>query len=393
MIPFKNKKDLESIIKNYVSGKATAEEIKFIEAYYQYLGKGSDILAEKTKEELDALATENYKTIQAKITQSKTKRKIIPLYRYAAAAVVLISLSIGAFYTITVNNKKTLVATKELAKKNDVLPGVDKAILTLADGSRIVLDNHTSGNISEKAGVTISKTGDGQLLYKINAKSDIKSAAIAYNTIETPKGGQYQVILPDGTKVWLNAASSLKYPEIFAGNERKVELTGEAYFEVAKNKALPFRVMSKNQEIEVLGTHFNVNTYMDDKSIKTTLLEGSIKISNQKSVKILKPGEQAVIQNYGLAAINILANVDTDDETAWKNGQFRFNNANLKTILNQLERWYDIKIDYSTVPEKRYNGMVPRKAKLSEVLSMLELTGNISFEILEGRKLKVYTKK
>ncbi|RZL36239.1 MAG: FecR family protein [Pedobacter sp.] len=388
MTSFNNKKELNKIIENYVSGKATPEEIKFIEAYYQHLDQGENIL-KPDEEELITMADENFRAIKHNIANSNSKTKANPFYYYVAAAIILIAFGFGIFYNN--NGKKAIVAQQDLTKKIDVLPGGDKAILTLADGSKIVLDQKANGNISSHAGVTISKTDDGQLIYKVDASSK-KSSIIAFNTIETPKGGQYQVILPDGTKVWLNAASSLKYPEAFIGNERKVELTGEAYFEVAKNKNLPFRVLSKNQEIEVLGTHFNVNNYMDDKTAKTTLLEGSINISNSKSKKTLKAGEQAVIKDYGLAAIQVLIDVDTDGETAWKNGQFRFNNAGLKTILNQLERWYDIKIDYTTVPEKRYNGMVPRKAKLSEVLNMLELTGNISFEIKEGRQLKVYTK-
>lgn len=388
MTSLNNKKELNRIIENYVSGKATPEEIDFIEAYYQYLEQGENTL-KSDDENLTIMADENFKAIKHNISDHKSKIKANPFYYYVAAAIILIAFGFGVFYNN--NDRKEIVAQQDLTKRIDVLPGTDKAILTLADGSKIVLDDKTNGDISQHAGVTISKTDDGQLIYKVDASSK-NSSAIAFNTIETPKGGQYQIILPDGTKVWLNAASSLKYPEAFIGSERKVELTGEAYFEVAKNKNLPFRVMSKNQEIEVLGTHFNVNNYMDDKAAKTTLLEGSIIISNSKSKKVLKAGEQAIIKNYGMAEIEVLSNVDADDETAWKNGQFRFNNAGLKTILNQLERWYDIKIDYSTVPEKRYNGMVPRKAKLSEVLKMLELTGNISFEIKEGRQLKVYTK-
>lgn len=387
MTSFNNKKELNRIIENYVSGKATPQEIEFIEAYYQHLEKGENVV-QGNADELSALAEEGFKAVKHNIANSKTKSKLNPFYYYTAAAIILIAFGIGVFYN-TSDRKKILVA-QEITKKIDVLPGGDKAILTLADGSKIILDDRANGDINKHAGVTIAKTVDGQLIYKVDVSS--KTSSISFNTIETPKGGQYQVILPDGTKVWLNAASSLKYPEAFVGKERSVELTGEAYFEVAKNKNLPFRVISKNQEIEVLGTHFNVNSYMDDMTIKTTLIEGSINISNSKSKKTLKAGEQAVIKDYGLAAIQVLTNVDTDDETAWKNGQFRFNNAGLKTILNQLERWYDIKIDYNKLPEKRYNGMVPRKAKLSEVLNMLELTGNISFEILEGKKLKVYTK-
>lgn len=383
-----NEKELQKIIERYVSGKATAEEILFVEEYYSYLSKNENILDSVGHAELDALEESNFKAIQSRISTSK-KLKVVPFFRYAAAAIILLLIS-GTLY-FALNSKKNSEATN-LSKANtlDVLPGTDRAILTLSDGSKVVLDNETASNISNHEGLKISKTKNGQLIYTILNQGDlINKKAIAYNTIQTPKGGQYQIILPDGTKVWLNAASSLKYPEVFAGNERKVELTGEAYFEVAKNKAMPFHVKNESQDVEVLGTHFNINSYMDEKTIKTTLLEGSVKVSNNKSFKILKPGEQSVAGTSENSNIQLVRNVDTDDETAWKNGLFQFSNEGLKTILNQLERWYDIKIDYSSIPDKRYNGMVPRKAKLSEVLKMLELTGNIKFEIVEGRQLKV----
>lgn len=391
MNPYNNQKDLHRIIEKYVAGKATAEEIQFVEAYYDYLEKGENILDHSTANELLLLEEENFQLIQAHIAQGKqVKKRSIRFYRYAAVAAMLMVVAGGVLYFSSRNELKiNPVVAKN--KSLDVLPGVDKAVLTLSDGSKVILDDHNNENIIEKSGLTISKTKDGQLIYKVSNVAP-KGGPIAYNTIETANGNQYQILLPDGTKVWLNAASSLKYPEVFMGSERKVTLTGEAYFEVAKNKQMPFRVESKNQTVEVLGTHFNINSYMDDHAIKTTLLEGSVKVSNANFAKILKPGEQAVIKNEGLGAINILNNIDTDDETAWKNGQFRFNNASLKSILNQLERWYDVKIDYTSVPEKRYNGMVPRKSKLSEVLNMLELTGNISFEIAENKHLKVFSK-
>lgn len=397
MNPYHHKKDLENMIKRYVAGEATPEEIKFIEAYYQYLEKGENILDHSSEIDVLRLEEENFQSIKASIAQSKTNRRISPVYRYAAAAAIIVILGFGVLY-FSKNKQldtKNLLATND--KALDVLPGVDKAVLTLADGSKVVLDNNSNENIIEKSGLTISKTKDGQLIYKVSNGVQ-KGNTVAYNTIETAKGNQYQVLLPDGTKVWLNAASSLKYPEVFTGKERRVVLTGEAYFEVAKDKTRPFFVRTvsspkdnRGQDVEVLGTHFNINSYMDDQSVKTTLLEGSVKVSNDNSSKILKPGEQAVINNYGLGTIHILQ-ADTDDETAWKNGLFRFSNAGLKSILNQIERWYDVKIDYNSVPDKRYNGMVPRNAKLSEVLQMLEVTGNINFEIEENRVLKVIAK-
>lgn len=390
MKPKVNQNDLNRMIKRYVAGTATAEEILFIEAYYKHLDKEANILDQLKEEELEILGEVGFQRVLANINQPTKNRKSIPFYKYIAAAVVFIAFISGFLYF---SKDKVITQNTLLVKKQkiDVLPGVDKAILTLSDGSKIVLDDAKNEKIVEKAGLVISKTTDGQLLYKVSSTLP-KSATIAYNTIATSKGNQYQVLLPDGTKVWLNAASSLKYPEVFTGNERKVILSGEAYFEVAKNKDMPFRVQSRNQDVQVLGTHFNINSYSDDQSIKTTLLEGAIKVSNANFSKILKPGEQSLVENNSLGNINVIKNIDVDGEIAWKKGLFSFNNVALKTILIQLERWYDIKIDYQSIPDKRYNGMVPRKSNLSEVLNMLELTGNISFKIEEGRRLKVISK-
>lgn len=390
MKPKVNQKDLNRMIKRYVDGTANAEEILFIEAYYKHLDKEANILDQLKSEELETLGEIGFQRVLANINQPTKNRKSIPFYKYIAAAVVFIAFISGFLYF---SKDNVIEPNKLIVKGNkiDVLPGVDKAILILSDGSKIVLDDAKNENIVEKAGLVISKTTDGQLLYKVSSTLP-KSATIAYNTISTSKGNQYQILLPDGTKVWLNAASSLKYPEVFTGNERKVILSGEAYFEVAKNKDMPFIVQTRNQDVQVLGTHFNINSYSDEQSIKTTLLEGAIKVTNANFSKILKPGEQSLVENNGLGNINVIKNIDVDSEIAWKKGLFSFNNVALKTILIQLERWYDIKIDYQSIPDKRYNGMVPRKSNLSEVLNMLELTGNISFKIEEGRRLKVISK-
>jgi len=390
MTSFNYQKELHKIIQRYVSGTATADEILFVEKYYQYLDKNANVLDGQNADELEKMAEANFMAIWSEIDPPQ-KTKTVSLYKYISAAAVLILIS-GLTFVFLNKAKPVLKSDTAINKSLDIQPGSNKAVLTLADGSKVVLDEHTSAKISDKDGLKISRTEDGQLVYTILDQSDLKTkSVVSYNTIQTPKGGQYQVILPDGTKVWLNAASALKYPEVFTGDERRVELTGEAYFEVAKNKTKPFHVKNQNQDVEVLGTHFNINSYMDDHTIKTTLLEGSVKVSSGKSVKILKPGEQSVADGNGV--IRLASDVDTDDETAWKNGLFQFNNANLKSILSQLERWYDINIDYSTIPDKKYNGMVPRKAKLSEVLKMLEKTGNIRFVMAEGRNLKVLPEK
>lgn len=389
MTSFRHQKDIQKIIQRYVAGKATPDEIRFVEEYYKYLGKGENHF--DSADEIQELEEENFAAIQLKIAASK-KYRILPFYKYVSAAALLIALTGGLYFFLYKNSNTASVPLAKI-ENLDVLPGTDKAILILADGSKVVLDDKTAENISDTQGVKISKTKDGQLVYTVlNTQATSNFEKISFNTIQTPKGGQYQVVLPDGTKVWLNAASSLKYPEVFIGNQRKVELTGEAYFEVAKIKDKPFHVKAKNQDVTVLGTHFNINSYMDDRTIKTTLIEGSIKISNSKSSRILKPGEQAISGITENAFIHVSNEVDTDDEVAWKNGLFRFNDSELRDILIQLERWYDVKIDYSSLPGKRYNGMVPRKSKLSQVLAMLEKTGNIKFQLTEGKRLKVISK-
>lgn len=385
---FDDKKELQKIIEHYVSGTATPDEIRFVERYYQYLDQQPSPLEQENPEELAKMRYTNFQEIKSKINQEE-QRKIIPLFKYIAAAAVLLLISGVAFIFINRTNIPRVKSDSTAVKNHDVLPGTDKAVLTLSDGKKVILDENTAANISSNNHIKIAKTGAGQIVYTILNNDDVKSNKVAFNTIQTPRGGQYQVVLPDGTKVWLNAASSLKYPEVFMGNTRTVELSGEAYFEVSKNKAMPFHVKSKFQDVEVLGTHFNINSYMDEQTIKTTLLEGSVKVSNLKSLKILKPSQQSIAGISENSLIKLASEVDTDDETAWKNGLFQFNNSDLKIILNQLERWYDIKIDYASIPAKRYNGMISRKVKLSEVLKMLEKTGNIKFEVTSVRKLKV----
>ncbi len=392
-------KDLQRIIEKYVSGTATAEEIRFVESYYQYLDKSEDVLDKVDTTEFKSMEDENVQALLAAIHRPAQQPKRL-MVRYSIAAAILFILGFGILYITKEEPQTETQKVANSSKEIDVLPGKDRAILTLANGKKIILDDSKDGRISETENLTITKTKSGQLIYQARAVNS-KTGAVAYNTIETPRGGQYQIFLPDGTKVWLNASSSLRYPERFVGNQRKVTLTGEAYFEVAKMENgrgkmedgpnhVPFLVETGNQVVEVLGTHFNVNGYMDEQSIKTTLVEGSVRVSNTntKQSKLIKPGQQSIIGNQSF----LISDIDTDDETAWKNGLFRFNNSNLKNILFQLERWYDIKIDYSNIPTKRFNGMIPRKVKLSEVLNMLELTGNMNFKVDQNRQLKVITK-
>ncbi|MBC8988441.1 FecR domain-containing protein [Pedobacter sp. N36a] len=386
MTAYKPGDDIRKMIEKYIAGTATEEEMRFVELYYAYSEKNT---APELSEEEKALShARNFEEIQRQIrTTRSARRSRLWSYKYAAAALLILTAPVAY---LSLKKQDKFPGKGPLAiHVNDILPGSNKALLTLADGTKVVLDDKAAGKVIEIPGLTVTKTKNGQLVYTVSGKQ-AASRKIASNTVATPRGGQYQVILPDGTRVWLNASSSLSYPELFSGNKRTVRLTGEGYFEVAKNKAMPFHVETAAQDVEVTGTHFNINAYMDEPALKTTLLEGSVNVHYSGKTKTLQPGQQSRVFG-GSPEINI-ATVNTEEETAWKNGLFQFSNASLKSILNQVERWYDVKVDYSTVPNKHYNGMVPRSAGLSEVLHMLEVTGNISFKIEKNRELKVITR-
>lgn len=326
-------------------------------------------------------------------------------FAIAAAVFILISSGIWWFSTpVSLPEQKIAVVTKVAphVKAADAVPGGNKAMLTLADGTQITLDDMSNGKIASQSGISITKAADGQLIYTSSGSNHEERhlAESQINTISTPKGGQYQINLPDGSKVWLNAASTLKFPAIFSGNERKVELNGEAYFEIRpltnKEGRQPFKVITreggKNQEVEVLGTHFNINAYGNEKFMKTTLLEGSVKVTNLNisDSDILRPGQQAILKGSQMK----IASVDLDEVMAWKHGNFRFNNLRLVDIMKQLERWYDVEVDYAHLPETRYQGFISKNVTLSQVLDMLELTGSLKFRITEmadgkGKKIEI----
>lgn len=261
-----------------------------------------------------------------------------------------------------------------------------KTYLTLADGKRIALNEVGKGEIAVQSGVKISKDADGQLIYEVQGDESQQNLT---NTIETPKGGQLKLKLPDGTLVWLNTASRLKYPASFASSAvRRVQLLGEAYFEVAKDKAHPFIVGTTNQEVKVLGTHFNINSYQDEAVTQTTLLEGSVKVSLAGGVsKVLKPGEQS---NVSGTAIQVHS-IDAEEAIAWKNGYFMFNNESQEQVMRKLAHWYNIEVEYAdpAVRSINYYGNVSRFDQVSKVLSKLEQTSDVRYEI-NGNKVKVY---
>lgn len=317
------------------------------------------------------------------ITDAKrTKAFLINPKWIVAAAVIAVIAGSWWFYT-----QQPAVQQKDIAvapKTNQIIPGGNKAVLTLADGSQVILDSAGNGAIATQGNVKIIKLADGKLSYSKEGATN----EVVYNTISTPKGGKYDITLSDGSKVWLNAASSLTYPNAFVGNERKVTLRGEGYFEVAHNAAKPFHVMVNDIDVAVLGTHFNINSYEGEPALRTTLLEGKVVVKKGTQQATLKPGQQAEITNN----ININNDVDIEEVIAWKNGVFVFNNTNIETILRQVARWYDVDVVYENKTNETFSGVIPRSENISKLLKILEATGKVDFKI-NGKQIIVKTKK
>ena len=306
----------------------------------------------------------------------KTKWK----FHYAAAAIVICLLSAGTYFLLKPEPQKQISKTENInSEKNDVAPGGNKAVLTLADGSSIILDSTQNGILTTQGNSKILNL-NGMLSY--NTLKD-KTSEILYNTISTPRGGDYKLVLSDGSKVWLNAASSLRFPASFVGKERKVELLGEAYFEVAKNAAMPFKVKVHGMEVEVLGTHFNINSYDDESAVRTTLLEGSIKINGNNTSSLLKPGQQAWTNKEG--EIKIINDADVEEAIAWKEGKFQFDHAEIHTVMRQIARWYNVDVEYQDPVTSHFGGTISRDVNLLQVLNMLHLTGEVNFDIQDKK--------
>ena len=307
-----------------------------------------------------------------------------------AAAVVVVVFGGVSYFLSNANNDKSVASAKIHPVVTQLAPGGDKAILTLGSGQQIILDSTGEGTLTEQGNTKIIRLDHGQLMYN---SLDNKSKSLVYNTISTPRGGQYQIVLSDGSKVWLNAASSLHFPVCFAGKKREVTLSGEGYFEVAPNKDKSFVVLVKGVQVQVLGTNFNVNAYNDEGAIKTTLLEGLVWIENGKSNKMINPGQQAQIEvdDNALNPEIVVQTVDVDAVTAWKNGRFIFKGDDIQSVMRQLARWYDADVSYGeNVTREQFVGVINRSRydKVQDILKILERTGTVSFQI-QGNNIKV----
>jgi len=321
------------------------------------------------------------------LAQEAPVRSVTPariyLQRTMAAAAVVLLVSVSGWIWMKSRTTPTSPVPQAGTVSHDVAPGGSRALLTLSDGSTIVLDSTGKGRIAQQGNARIEKTRQGALAYTVLNE---KPGVVLYNTLTTPPAGQYQLLLPDGTKVWLNNASALRYPTSFSGASREVELKGEAYFEVAKNAAQPFTVKVDQLAVEVLGTSLNIMAYPNEEQVRTTLLTGSVRVRQGVATALLRPGEQARLQPSG--ELKVADGVDTDGVVAWKNGHFNFDKADIRAVMRQLARWYDLEVRYEgAVSDHVYGGKIGRNLKLSEVLEVLK-TNNIHFRV-EGRTLTV----
>jgi len=366
------------------NGTASTQEIQQLNQWYDQWHDDEEIVNTYPVEDNEEAVRMRMLLQIKKQMKQVPPAKIISIkrkwYRIAAAASIVLLLSVATYLFVSTNKKQVDIAVNT---SHDIkAPVTTRAMITLANGRKVSLDSIQSGKLAKEDNVNVEKTADGQIVY--SGSSD----QLAYNTLDNPRGSKVQPItLGDGTKVWLNSESSLRYPVYFNGKQRNVEVTGEAYFEVAKNAAMPFKVnVAGKAEVEVLGTHFNINSYADEANINTTLLEGKIKLTvfANKDAAVLAPGQQAAINASG--QINMNSNVDIDEVMAWKNDLFNFNSMDIESIMRQVGRWYDVQVSFEgKISKETYSGIVSRNSNLSQVLRVLE-TGGVKYKV-DGKKI------
>lgn len=382
----------QDLLDKYLTGRITEQEWKVFSSMLNdpaYKSRLEAIIDTELKEhsfegapDKEILASiQHY--LRGNIRTEKRSGTIFFYFKRVAIAAVVLIIAGAAYWWLTNRLSQEQVAKVDAVNKEVVIPpGGNRAILRLSNGDEIVLDSAGEGTLAQQGSAKVVKLPNGQLSYKLSAKAP---ATIVYNTITTPRGGQYRLTLADGTNVWLNAASSLQYPTAFSGKERRVVLNGEGYFEVAKNSSMPFHVQVSNIDVEVLGTHFNINSYTDELAIQTTLLEGSIKVTHARQARLLQPGQQAAVSD---GEMKVLDNADLEETVAWKNGMFQFKAADIEKVLRQAERWYDVQFEYKGGIAARFSGQISRSANAEQLLKILELTGKVKFEI-HGKNIVV----
>jgi hypothetical protein len=374
-----------NLLEKYLAGKSTGKEEALLDEYYKRLEAMSDVDLSSRQEQ--ALKSSILEKIESRIsTPEEFSRQTLKRdYRiWYAAASILIMIAVGSFF-IRRDKKTEMVRQVPSATKQEIRPGSNKAVLTLSSGEQIVLTDPHTGVLAKEGTAQIIKKENGELVYNLGDKAAGQNAKPVYNTITVPRGGQYQFVLSDGSKVLLNAASSLTYPAEFNGKYRNVELKGEGYFEVAKNASKPFIVKANDVEVRVLGTHFNISAYGDDANITTTLIEGAVSMNKGKQTKLLSPGQQG-ISAYTTSGISVQpANIE--QTMGWVKGNFVFKDLNIKEVMKIASRWYDIEVEYrGNVQSKKFGGTTSRFSNITELLDYMKITGGVNYKI-EGRRV------
>lgn len=363
-----NEEEIKAMLVKFRNGTASGEELAFLESWYlQYEVPGSNEipLAER-------IAATDF--VWANLAQqTRPEVKMMTGWKRVAAAILILITGVAAFLIWNRGGNQPLSVAELAGTQYDIAPGYNRAIIKDATGKSVELD-------SSRQGINVSNNkvsyDNGAHIDELNGGQSVKMM-----TLQTPKGGTYNITLPDGTRVWLNAATTLHFPSAFQGTERKVELSGEAYFEVAANSKMPFRVISSGQAVEVLGTSFNLNCYPDENATYTTLIAGKVLVANTT----LLPGQQAVLKDAGIR----LQEVNTDAVLGWKNNYFVFQGEKIDAIMRKISRWYDLEIVYEgKITTDDFGGRVNRYVNVSQVLKKLELTNKVHFKI-SGKKIIV----
>lgn len=367
-------------LRRYLLGKASGREKKAVDDWYDAaeIHQPANLI---TSEKLAETKERSYQNIVREIGLDK---RVIPFYkrkivRVAAGLIVLAGAGYLTFYLDNTSRQGSTAQYSTEPARDVPAPKVNKAVLTLASGKKIILDSSGNGTLAMQGNVSVVKKGSGLIVY------DGENKETAYNTLSNPRGSRpLKLVLSDGSLVWLNVASSITYPVSFTGSERKVQIDGEAYFEVARNEKMPFIVKKSNSDmqVKVLGTHFNINAYEDEEQIKVTLLEGSVQAQTKINSVILQPGQQAALSHNSQIARSIpVVSADLEEVMAWKDGRFYFEGADMKAIMRQLEKWYDVNIRYEADIKYSFVAKISRTVNISEILKIFEMTGLVHFTI------------
>lgn len=380
-------KDFNILVDKFLKGEASFEEELLLMNYYKQLQNNNQswdeaLMGEEKLVGQKLLSKINVEIDSTQLDTQSSKPMRLWLKRISIAASILMVIGFAGYFIIQSDSPKVEIVQKKL----DVEPGTTKALLTLSNGSIIQLDDGDEEDLISLNGTKIHKTKEGELIYQVDAQSfQDSNSDVEYHVISTPAGARYQVNLPDGSKVWLNSASSLRYPIPFSKTEREVKLTGEGYFEVASLSNRPFIVKTASQTVEVLGTHFNINSYDNEPSVRTTLLEGAVQVTqfSTKKKEVLQPGQQAVLTSNLFKVIP----VNVENAIDWKNNKFNFDKEELQSIMRKLARWYNVEIIYEgNYQPLYYSGSVSTSKNLSEAMRIFELTEKVTYRIEEPVK-------